>query len=188
MIVRALQFIVIFLNLDQLASFYRNVDISGVVFDGYEENDYLLSTCNNLPIVRKNNLLKSCPADTVAVNRTFVDLFPNNVTAYRFVNPAGTIFDGICAQPILTPYVLFSNEPPVSEHSWFKGYSWKIVYCSLCEISTAHLGWAFYTNTHLFPSANPSFIFYIISASMAELRERQEIHLQLGAAQVNRTE
>lgn len=58
---------------------------------------------------------------------------------HTFFNPAGIVYEIGC----------FSDAPGCLIHghrsrefTWFKGYSWQVVYCSNC---TEHLGWYFST-------------------------------------------
>ena len=127
--------------------------------------------------------MQTAPVDTVPANKTFFDILPNGITGYRFINPSGIHFDGICAHTVVTEHVLFAPQPPLSDSTWFHGHSWRVLYATGCEGYEAHLGWAFYKNGMLFTETKPSFLFLILSSSFENLRERMDIHVQLGLSQ-----
>lgn len=109
-----------------------------------EESEFLLSTCNGKAVVRKKLLLKKAPLANFTSEMEFDASF--NTTGYRFVNPAGIYFDGICARgDALTSEVGFAPGPPIGTATWFPGYSWRPLFVPGCERRTdGHLGWAFY--------------------------------------------
>lgn len=56
---------------------------------------------------------------------------------HTFANPHGVVFQIGCFHPVRgCGYV----GPAISEWSWFKGYSWRILVCRTC---LTHLGWVY---------------------------------------------
>ncbi len=56
---------------------------------------------------------------------------------HTFANPSGIVFEIACFSTVQG----FSFMGPAStEFSWFSGYSWRIIVCSVC---ITHLGWSF---------------------------------------------
>jgi hypothetical protein len=56
---------------------------------------------------------------------------------HTFANPHGVVFQIGCFRSVRNcGYV----GPATSEWSWFKGYSWRILVCSMC---LTHLGWRY---------------------------------------------
>jgi hypothetical protein len=145
-------------------------------------DDYLCARCNKYPAVARQHILPDVPAviSTEHVNYVF-DAFPN-VKGYRFINPAGIIFNGVAAKPEgLTNVILISPSLPSSEATWFLGYSWKILYTPGCT-NGGHMGWAFYLEN------NPDiqFVFLVLDGLKAcsDLNERVEFEV---ATKPNRT-
>lgn len=56
-----------------------------------------------------------------------------------FVNPAGVIHDTMTVRCV-APGAARVDPEAFTEHSWFPGYSWRMVLCAGCH---GHLGWAF---------------------------------------------
>jgi len=59
---------------------------------------------------------------------------------HTFANPHGVVFQIGCFRSVRNcGYV----GPATSEWSWFRGYSWRILVCSMC---LTHLGWLYASN------------------------------------------
>ena len=72
----------------------------------------------------------------------------NGITPFHtFTNPNGQTFN---LMTLNFCHGLVNATPPMSEHSWFKGYDWIIELCGTCH---EHLGWKFQLN--LLPSLSP---------------------------------
>ena len=57
--------------------------------------------------------------------------------AHTFANPSGILYEIGCFRSVIgCGYV----GPSTDEFSWFKGFSWKVSYCTGC---LTHLGWLF---------------------------------------------
>lgn len=71
-------------------------------------------------------------------------------------NPLGITYElGCFAQ---APGALHHG-PPVSEHSWFTGYAWRVAICGNCNV---HLGWGFHGD------GAPPFFFGLILDHLTE--------------------
>lgn len=131
-------FFALFLTIKESFSRIVSVGVDGTAKDE-DQNDYIHAACNRLPILKKSSLLPASPVEMSGVNKTYPNIFPN-VTGYRFINPHLIHYDGVCASPDLTSNVLFSPGPAVAEATWFKGFSWKVIYSKGCEGHDSHLG------------------------------------------------
>jgi len=94
-----------------------------------------------------------------------------NVTAYRFVNPLGVAFDGVCAAPSMLSLSLLLPGLPVAEASFFPGYAWINLFVPSCADSESagnpHLGWAFYEVRGEGVRNVPTFVFLVIEGQDA---------------------
>tara|TARA_B100000315_G_scaffold256858_1_gene303902 strand:+ start:1843 stop:2316 length:474 start_codon:yes stop_codon:yes gene_type:complete len=59
-----------------------------------------------------------------------------------FTNPAGITFNIGCFRE--APGATFQGIP-TGEFTWFKGYQWRMAYCSKCLM---HIGWQFHQGSH----------------------------------------
>lgn len=79
---------------------------------------------------------------------------------HTFANPSGVVFEIACFSPARGYSFL---GPSSTEFSWFSGYSWRIIVCSVC---IAHLGW-------IFSSQNGSSFFGLITDRIIFLADRK---------------
>ena len=61
----------------------------------------------------------------------------DNGVSTNHVNPGGYTFT---VTTVLTAINVFVSTPPSAEFSWFEGYTWEILHCSVCG---NHIGWRF---------------------------------------------
>jgi hypothetical protein len=57
--------------------------------------------------------------------------------AHTFANPGGILYEIGCFRSVVGCGYM---GPTTDDFSWFKGYSWKVIYCGKCS---DHLGWLF---------------------------------------------
>ena len=123
----------------------------------------IISACTGAAVIDIRDALPRAPIppDNISSNTTFrIENYPN-IEGYRFANPAGIVYDGICARPKLTNNV-FEIGPAIKEASWFKGFAWKVLYAKDCVGSSGHLGWSFYKTGE----TTPSFVFLVLRNSL----------------------
>jgi len=69
-----------------------------------------------------------------------------------FANPAGRVFEVLSVRHAAA--VVLWGEPTL-EHTWFSGYAWRPITCSVCG---RHLGWCFDAVADAEPARFYSFI------------------------------
>ena len=79
---------------------------------------------------------------------------------HTFANPSGVVFEISCFSSARGYSFL---GPSSTEFSWFSGYSWRIIVCSVC---ITHLGW-------IFSSQNGSIFFGLITDRIVFLADRK---------------
>ena len=142
-----------------------------------KEDNFLYAKCNDEPILHKSSLIESAPVRAEIKPEATFQVF-DNITGYRFTNPAGVTYDGIAAHSEgLMGTVSMVPSVPVKEHSWFAGYSWRIVYVIGCEdLQDSHIGWAFFCaedscisesrSQSALQVREPDFVFFIVWSSV----------------------
>jgi hypothetical protein len=138
-----------------------------------KDDNYLYAKCNNEPVLSKASLIKNAPVRTELRPEATFQVF-RNITGYRFTNPAGVTYDGITTHAEgLLGTVSMVPAVPIQDHTWFEGYSWRVVYVNGCEnFSDGHIGWAFFCSDEscmgesrsasVAQVSEPDFIFFIV--------------------------
>lgn len=155
--------------------------------DDYNSHDlYLYAKCNDSPVLSKASLLQSAPVRAEVRPEGSFQMF-RNITGYRFTNPAGVTYEGITASGEgLLDTVSMVPLVPIKEHTWFKGYSWRVLYVQGCEnLNDGHIGWAFFCadvscmgesrSTSVTQVSEPDFIFFVVwTSNVSNSRSRTE--------------
>ncbi len=90
--------------------------------DEGDRNLYFFSSCNGQPVVRKENIMSSPPTPAVPPEASFsVQQHTGSITGFRFKNPSGLYFDGICSYPELEKGVIVYPGPASADFTWFQG-------------------------------------------------------------------
>lgn len=141
-----------------------------------KDDHYLYAKCNDAPVLSKASLIPFAPVRAEVRPIATFQIF-QNITGYRFTNPAGVIYEGITAHSEgLVGTVSMVPAVPIKEHTWFEGYSWRVVYVHGCEhMSDGHIGWAFFCSdvscmqesgaASVAQVSEPDFIFFIAWSS-----------------------
>jgi hypothetical protein len=142
--------------------------------------DLLRAACNNKPLFPRHMILPTAPIADENITYSSKYLIPNlsssgnNVTLYRFVNPGGVEFDGVCTAPSLLTLSLLLPGPAVAEASFFEGYAWRNLIVPSCAtgnegsdeaIGNPHLGWAFYEIQGDGVRDVPTFAFLVVESA-----------------------
>ncbi len=90
--------------------------------DDSSSNNFYLSSCNGKAVVRRKNIMKSPPAPAIPPEASFsIQINSDYITGYRFRNPSGMRFDGICSNNDLENGVIAYPGPASAEFTWFEG-------------------------------------------------------------------
>ena len=92
--------------------------------------------CQRLLEESKRDILACATCDAALANRTSVVKGPCGA----FINPHGAVHQIVLVQELVEPSILSLHGTPISQDSWFPGYTWQIATCSRCH---SHIGWRF---------------------------------------------
>mmetsp|Transcript_22709 Transcript_22709/g.49598 ORF Transcript_22709/g.49598 Transcript_22709/m.49598 type:complete len:484 (+) Transcript_22709:62-1513(+) len=95
---------------------------------------------DNDPSNAKMLLCKSCQIP-IASARDLFTLGGAEGTVGNYVNPHGVVHATMTTRYVDTDEIVLEGRPETRD-SWFPGYAWTVMYCSLCH---SHLGWKFTT-------------------------------------------
>jgi len=88
------------------------------------------SAADDEPFIRCRHCLQHITRPSDRISR-------NGSHRHNFANPNGVVYEIGC---FLTVVGCGAAGTPTFEFTWFSGYRWQIVYCSMC---LTHLGWVF---------------------------------------------
>ncbi len=111
-------------EVDEIEVLLDELSIHPEINEDSNNSNYLFSSCNGQPIVRKENIMKIPPSPAVSPEVSFsiqLDAKSGATLAYRFRNHSGLRFDGNCALPDLENGVILYPGPASVEFTWFAG-------------------------------------------------------------------
>ena len=112
--------------------FFKN-EVSGQLYSSIEDEDKKETLENKWHI-----LCAEC-SQPITADSERVEI--NGSHEHTFANPCGLIFQIGCFARV---FGTNTSGQATEQWSWFKGYRWKIVCCSMCS---THLGWVYMSSS-----------------------------------------